>query len=681
MYRFSPKFALRHAALTASAAAIVCLSGCAGISGTAVPSSLTTTIPAGSVHGGQQPILGAHVYLMAANLTGGYGSASTSLLHAGDPGTATDTVGTYVTTGVNGDFNYGGTTATCTPGTQVYLLATGGNPTGLVGGAVNGAIVLTAALGDCATIGSTTFTSINEVTTAAMASTLQQFMVDGTHLGTTATNATGLVNAFKTIANLVDPTTGTALATTPAGNGIAPQATLNTLANIIAPCVNSGSGASSTCQALYSATTPTGSSVPTNVFTAALNIGAFPAANVNNLYTQAAATAPFQPALTTQPNDFTLGITYSPVATTITQPGPVVVDGSGNVYFTSCQSCLTTPPATPIDTVVKFGPDGSFIGSYGAGVLHFLRGIALDSTSSNLYTLNQTTTLHPADELIAVSSTGTPGTPIANPHFGTNSVQGITFDQPGNIWITAVNGMYNPGGGNTQIGGTVIDMNTSGTEQTGSPFNQATYSASNLSAAGPAAVATDNSGNVWVLGSGNNSLLKFNGTGTAGTFTTKYTPTGFSTPLGLAINGGNELWITENNNTLSHIYGYNGANASGSPLAAVGLYQAQLLATDGAGQVLIPNCRLGCPGSGSTAPDNLLRLSVSGAPNTGGAGANYGAQIAGFDGPGAAASDASGNVWVTNSVNGTLTQVIGYAAPTIVPLSKATSTGSLGQLP
>src|SRR6266568_913419 len=58
---------------------------------------------AGRVRGGQQPIAGAHVYLFAANTTGYGGSgiapsasnASLSLLSGA--GTATDSVGTYVT--------------------------------------------------------------------------------------------------------------------------------------------------------------------------------------------------------------------------------------------------------------------------------------------------------------------------------------------------------------------------------------------------------------------------------------------------------------------------------------------------------------------------------------------------------------------------------------------------------
>ena len=57
------------------------LTGCSLTSTTAPTSEISVSGDAihGIVHGGQQPIKGAHVYLYAAG-TGGYGTASTSLL-------------------------------------------------------------------------------------------------------------------------------------------------------------------------------------------------------------------------------------------------------------------------------------------------------------------------------------------------------------------------------------------------------------------------------------------------------------------------------------------------------------------------------------------------------------------------------------------------------------------------
>src|ERR1035438_10016008 len=75
---------------------------------TAAPSAVTSSAVAGQalqggVHGGQQPVVGAHVYLFAANSTG-YGgagiaasasNASISLLKASVTGNS-DAVGAYV---------------------------------------------------------------------------------------------------------------------------------------------------------------------------------------------------------------------------------------------------------------------------------------------------------------------------------------------------------------------------------------------------------------------------------------------------------------------------------------------------------------------------------------------------------------------------------------------------------
>ena len=83
------------------------LSGCS-LSPTGVPTAAVGRALKGSVHGGQQPISGSHIYLFAANTTG-YGSASSLVLDAG----LTDSGGNFSISG-----NY-----SCTPDTQVYIYA------------------------------------------------------------------------------------------------------------------------------------------------------------------------------------------------------------------------------------------------------------------------------------------------------------------------------------------------------------------------------------------------------------------------------------------------------------------------------------------------------------------------------------------------------------------------------
>ena len=282
----------------------------------------------GAVHGGQQPIVGAHVYIFAASATGyggagiaaSSGNASVSLLtSAGN--TALDSSGGatngdyYVTTDSGGGFSISGD-YTCTTGAQVYLYALGGNP-GLV---TNSATGLMAVLGNCPAAGNfaaaTPFVMVNEVSTVAAAYAMAGFATDATHVGSsgTALALTGIANAFANAGNLVNLPTGAALATTPAGNGTVPQAEINTLGNVLAACVNSNGaltgGASPTgCYTLLAIALAGGTTgaEPGDTASAAINIAHNPGVNIASLYGLAAGTPPFAPGLTSPPNDWTLG--------------------------------------------------------------------------------------------------------------------------------------------------------------------------------------------------------------------------------------------------------------------------------------------------------------------------------------------------------------------------------------
>jgi len=136
------------------------LTGCS-LTPTAAPAPEAGLPIVGIVHGGQQPIVGAQVYLFAANTTG-YGgpgiaastsNASSSQLLRSGTNTSQSTSGAtngdyYVLTDANGQFTISGDYA-CTPGTQLYIYALGGNP----GSGVNSAAGLLAILGNCPSAG------------------------------------------------------------------------------------------------------------------------------------------------------------------------------------------------------------------------------------------------------------------------------------------------------------------------------------------------------------------------------------------------------------------------------------------------------------------------------------------------------------------------------------------------
>lgn len=128
----------------------------AGCSANFVPSPVTPErVPIGNiqgaVHGGQAPVSGAQVYLYQAGTTG-YGSAATSLIcnknlmSASQFATCTaqsnvyedSSSNYYVKTDSGGNFALSGD-YTCTEGTQVYMVAVGGNPGLTPGSFVTGA--------------------------------------------------------------------------------------------------------------------------------------------------------------------------------------------------------------------------------------------------------------------------------------------------------------------------------------------------------------------------------------------------------------------------------------------------------------------------------------------------------------------------------------------------------------
>ena len=322
----------------------VLLTGCA-VGTLSGPTAQPGVSIQGTVHGGQQPISGAHIYLLAANTTGNGGpgiapsssNASLSLLSAGSTGTA-DSIGAYVTSNASGAFSITGD-YTCTPNTQVYLYALGGSS----GAGNNPSSGLMAALGNCPSThnfaSATPTLAVNELTTVAAAYAMAGFASDATHVSSSGSTAatTGIKNAFANASNLVDVATGAARTATPGGNGTVPQQLLNTLGDILASCINSsgsvtGPPNTTACYTLFSNAEFSGSSgtAPTDTASAAINMAHNPGSNIAALFGLPTAQAPFSPQLSTAPNDFTVGISYTGGG--VDDPSAIAVDLAGNVW-------------------------------------------------------------------------------------------------------------------------------------------------------------------------------------------------------------------------------------------------------------------------------------------------------------------------------------------------------------
>jgi hypothetical protein len=195
---------------------------------------------------------------------------------------------------------------TCTAGHQVYLYVHGGNSSG---SGSNAAIGLMASLGACPASGTFTstlpFVFVNEVSTVAAAYAMAGSAADATHVSNSGPlSDTGISDAT----NLVGIATGFANATLPSNPHIkVPQSQINTLANILAACVNSSGPESITCNTLFTHARSGGASgeLPNDTATAAIYIAHNPNANVSALYElQPRFAPPFKPNLGSVPSDF-----------------------------------------------------------------------------------------------------------------------------------------------------------------------------------------------------------------------------------------------------------------------------------------------------------------------------------------------------------------------------------------
>ena len=284
MLRVSGLLLCRCVALSA----LLALAGCGGgVRPGTLPAQGAAVAITGNVHGGQQPVSAAKVYLYAVSSTAD-GGAATSLLTSLVPGQAG-----FVPTDVNGNFSITGD-YTCPAGSDVYLLSVGGNP-GLTGVVSNPQLVLSAGLGACSSLTASSFFTINEVTTVTMAYAFAGFESSSTQIGSaTATNVT---NAFTNITNYIDPVHGFAKSALPASDTI--RQTIDSLADSIAACVNS-SGTGTACSMLFTATTLS-TGAPTDTFGAAINVAQNPTMNVATIYNLGASNGPFQPTLSQAP--------------------------------------------------------------------------------------------------------------------------------------------------------------------------------------------------------------------------------------------------------------------------------------------------------------------------------------------------------------------------------------------
>ncbi len=574
---------------------------------------------AGNVHGGQQPVTGAHIYLLAGN-PAGYGAPSISLLNPSQPGVLIDAVGNYVLTDNSGNFAISGD-YTCTEGQQVYLLALGGNP-GLPPGEDNPALALMSAFGECPA-GYTNFATtvpfvfINEVTTVVAAYALSGYMTDTTHLGYAPSVAAirGIANSFHTVDSLVDTSNGLARIQNAGGNGTVPQAEINSLANLLVNCVNSDGTAD--CATLFSSAPAPDGKLPTDTVSAIVNIAHNPAANVSALYAASILTTPFQPALTAAPNDWSIAITYN--APNLVGPYFPAIDSLGNLWV----------PGYVSNNLTEFDPTGKILSGNGftGGGLNLPYSVTIDG-SDDPWVINFGNAN--ASSVSRFSTTGV--SVLSSPIACDVACFFAAVDGSQNLWLS----------GSQRI--TVLSSD-------GSVLKKYATTAFD------SGIAVNRAGIGWSIGQPH-LLYKMGLAATLSSTSENTTAAAGSDLTSVAIDSNDTVWYASSQNSLLGASDKNGILVSpANGYSGGGLKGPAQIAIDGSNRVWIAN-RDG---------NSLSAFSNSGAPFS----PSNGFQSADLSNPRGLAIDASGNVWLTNFTANSITEFVGIATPTATPITSA----------
>jgi hypothetical protein len=646
----------------------------------------------GEVQAGTQPVIGSQVALYTAGTTG-YGSASALLAAPGQS--------PYATTDQNGKFTLPAGYSCPQPGSQVYLVAAGGK----VGstGTVDENLVLMTALGSCSAINSSPVV-VNEVTTVASAWAIAPFAANPLttglnsylNIGASSSNSTGLANAFATVNNLVNISTGQPQFIVPTGNAAVPYVEINTLADILNACAVTAGGSAadgSMCGRLFSDANPYNdvpgtqySGIPTDTLQAAFQIAQNPVVNggfsnvavsinLADLFTMASTTSPFQPILTTLPTDVSLSLNFAPTAgvSSGTSSNYFALDANGNLWITN----LAT------NGVSEWSNLGAVItpaGGYATKSVIGAGPLAIDA-SGNLWICDQ-------NGLTELNFAGieVTGSPFAGGGLAGTICSGIAIDGSGNVWANTASGVAK-------------------FDDLGDPLSPATgytipISPANSSTVSPQPpIAIDDSGNVWVgvsypadtshlfLAELNNASglpneLDYQTVNPAQSSNFVNT-VGPLTETQIAVDASGAVWIPTG---LSNAHGgatkipaYGGIGTTETPGgftpgSVTGPFIASSgVAIDGSGVVWIGDA--GGSAESLVVPPNLGAYNPA-LPNL-----PYGFVSPSLaSGPLSVEVDSSGNVWVLLA-NNTVTEFVGVATPAATPLAAAVKNKKLGAKP
>jgi hypothetical protein len=629
------------------------------------PVSSALTI-GGKLHGGSQPINGATIKLY-------YVGEGTAAIEAAT--TTTDSTGAFSFTksaSVGGSEN--GSTYSCPGGSSdplVYVIAKGGNTLNNgVTMAVNSAAAFMGVYGTCNEISSANYITMNEVTTVGTMLAVQQYFDPATEsLSGDSTGAANdaILNLPATIANLVNSATG-AVVTSTTINGAAshglgsvtvtatPESTkINMLANILTSCVNNVSVTTGNCGTLFaSAVPPTPATTnlpaetfgtPTDVLQALFYMLTNPTsgslANRTALFGLASgAGAPFQPALATQPVDWTVAINYTSSSTCgtgsgalISGPNNVAVDLFGDIWLANSQSNSLV--------AITAGGVAEACATVASGTTPANGGLFIDSQGNIWSALSGSATLTRYNQATQATLTYTAAAPVV----------AIAGDGNGNIFFSTASNIYQIVGGASAI------LATTPTVWAAVP---------NVAALMPDASETST---IWAS-SGNGSLQQIVG-GVINPLT--------ATPntQGIAVTGTSNVFVSSTTSSGVGNISYFAKPATppltytlqnGWPTAAstAGITQPAAIALDGASNVWIAN---------SAANTNSLfaisEISAAGSPlSPDTASGGFQKSSSYLNASSNLIVDQSGNVWIVGGSNNFVTEIVGAGVPIYQPYAQ-----------
>ena len=516
---------------------------------------------------------------------------------------------------------------------------------------------------------------INERTTVGTAFSMAQF-IDGVNMGGAYP---GLQNAAAMLTNLVDLSSGDigeALNRFPNGDSTITRDEFNSLANMLASCVETPGA----CASLFEETTTPGGLVPDNTLQAAVNIAHFPWWNVAALFELSQSNESYQPALQTAPNAWTLAIRYEGNGHELDGPGNVAFDADGNAWIVNNYTYSADPLDPNVcgdDHLIALTPTGADLsgapykggGLYGAGF-----GVTLD-TNGNIWAGN-----------FGFSGSQCPVPPGGkeNQELLWNSVSkfrpdGTALSPDGDLNVNPViPGGYlsdenaRPQGMATDWEGNVWVANCSANSVTkfvdGDPNERVVYKDFGL--AKPFDVTIDPVGRAWVTSNDNHSLYRIDPDGNTEFISNSV----FQRPMGIAGDSRGNLWVSNSGaldppcggHTVQDVIDFisgishdtqvpcasvsmimpDGTPSANSPYTAGGLYMPWGIAVDGKDNVFVANFngkRLSylCGADPSNCPPGFETgdpISPDGGYTFEGLTRNTAVQI-----------DPSGNVWVTNN--------------------------------